>query len=150
MPASNEQVRTFLTNKIRNQKKAEKLIADYKGKATDVAGYAAAMQVKADTTQVTFGQPFVRNFPMFESALLANVAVAKQGQLVGPIALNSSVVVFTVTDVNKQGREFDFENDAMVFNQREGAASFQRTLPDVILGNKEIENRIQNFYSDRQ
>lgn len=38
----------------------------------------------------------------------------------------------------------------MVFNQREGAASFQRTLPDVILGNKEIENRIQNFYSDRQ
>ena len=38
----------------------------------------------------------------------------------------------------------------MVFNQREGAASFQRTLPDVILGNKKIDNKIQKFYSDRQ
>ena len=150
VPATNEQVRNYLTNKIRNQKKADKLIADYKGKANDVAGYAAAMQVKADTTQVTFGQPFVRNFPMFESALQANVAVAKQGQLVGPVALNNSVIVFAVTDINNQGREFDFENDAMVFNQREGAASFQRSLPDVILGNNKIENRIQNFYSDRQ
>lgn len=150
VPATNEQVRNYLTNKIRNQKKADKLIADYKGKANDIAGYAAAMQVKADTTQVTFGQPFVRNFPMFESALQANVAVAKKGQLVGPIALNNSVVVFAVTDINNQGREFDFENDAMVFNQREGAASFQRSLPDVILGNNKIENRIQNFYSDRQ
>lgn len=150
VPATNEQVRNYLTNKIRNQKKADKLIADYKGKANDVAGYAAAMQVKADTTQVTFGQPFVRNFPMFESALQANVAVAKKGQLVGPVALNNSVVVFAVTDINNQGREFDFENDAMVFNQREGAASFQRSLPDVILGNNKIENRIQNFYSDRQ
>ncbi len=148
VPATNEQVRNYLTNKIRNQKKADKLIADYKGKANDVAGYAAAMQVKADTTQVTFGQPFVRNFPMFESALQANVAVAKKGQLVGPVALNNSVVVFAVTDINNQGREFDFENDAMVFNQREGAASFQRSLPDVILGNNKIENRIQNFYSD--
>lgn len=150
VPATNNDVRTYLTNKIRNQKKAEKLIADYKGKATDVAGYAAAMQVKADTTQVTFGQPYVRNFPMFESALLANVAVAKKGELVGPVALNGSIVVFTVTEENNQGREFDFENDAMVFNQREGAASFQRTLPEVFLGNKKIDNRIQKFYSDRQ
>lgn len=38
----------------------------------------------------------------------------------------------------------------MVFNQREGAMSFQRTLPSILLGNKKIENRIQKFYSDRQ
>jgi len=150
LPATNEQVRSFLTNKARNQKKAEKLIADYKGKATDVAGYAAAMQVKVDTTQVTFGQAFVRNFPMMESALQANVAVAKPGQVVGPVALNNSVIVFSVTDINNQGRKFDFANDAIVFNQREGAASFQNTLPAVILSNNKVENRIQDFYSDRQ
>lgn len=148
VPATNETVRNYLTNKVMNRKKAEKLIADYNGKGKSVAEYAAAMQVKADTTQVTFGQPYVRNFPMYESALQANVAVAKKGELVGPVALNQSVVVFTVTDVTAPSREFDYKNDAMVFNQREGVSSFQRTLPAVLLGNKKVENKIQKFYSD--
>lgn len=148
VPATNETVRNYLTNKVMNSKKAEKLIADYNGKGKSVAEYAAVMQVKADTTQVTFGQPYVRNFPMYESALQANVAVAKKGELVGPVALNQSVVVFTVTDVTAPSREFDYKNDAMVFNQREGVASFQRTLPAVLLGNKKVENKIQKFYSD--
>lgn len=148
VPATNETVRNYLTNKVMNRKKAEKLIADYNGKGKSVAEYAAAMQVKADTTQVTFGQPYVRDFPMYESALQANVAVAKKGELVGPVALNQSVVVFTVTDVTAPSREFDYKNDAMVFNQREGVASFQRTLPAVLLGNKKVENKIQKFYSD--
>ena len=148
VPATNETVRNYLTNKVMNRKKAEKLIADYNGKGKSVAEYAAAMQVKADTTQVTFGQPYVRNFPMYESALQANVAVAKKGELVGPVALNQSVVVFTVTDVTAPSREFDYKNDATVFNQREGVASFQRTLPAVLLGNKKVENKIQKFYSD--
>lgn len=148
VPATNETVRNYLTNKVMNRKKAEKIIADYNGKGKSVAEYAAAMQVKADTTQVTFGQPYVRNFPMYESALQANVAVAKKGELVGPVALNQSVVVFTVTDVTAPSREFDYKNDAMVFNQREDVASFQRTLPAVLLGNKKVENKIQKFYSD--
>ena len=38
----------------------------------------------------------------------------------------------------------------MVFNQREGAYNFQNSLFNVLLGNKKIDNRIQNFYSDRQ
>lgn len=108
-PASSERVNTYLTGKIRNRKMAEKLIADYQGKGKSVAEYAAAMGVATDTTQVTFGQAYVRNFPMYESNLIANVAVAKEGETVGPIALNSSVVVFSVTDVKKSGREFDFE-----------------------------------------
>lgn len=149
-PASSERVNSYLTGKIRNRKMAEKLVADYKGKGKSVAEYASAMGVAADTTQVTFGQAYVRNFPMYESNLIANVAVAKEGEVVGPIALNSSVVVFSVTDVKKSGRDFDFESDAMVFNQREGAMSFQRSLPAIILGNKKIDNRIQKFYSDRQ
>ena len=150
IPATNDNVRTYLTNKLINQKKADKLIADFAGKGKSVAEYAAVMGVKADTTQVTFGQPYVRNFPMNESNLQANVAVAKKGELVGPVALNQSVVVFTVTDVTAPTREFNFENDAMVFNQREGIASFQRTLPAVLLGNKKVDNKIQKFYSDRQ
>lgn len=150
VPATNEQVRIYLTNKVRNAKKADKLIADYKGKGNNVSEYAAAMQVKADTTDVTFGQAYVRNFGMYEANLQANVATAQKGQTVGPIALKNSVVVFEVVNVNEQGRAFDFANDALVFDQREGAQSFQRSLPQVLMGNKTVENRIQKFYSDRQ
>ncbi len=149
VPATNPEVRAYLTNKIRNQKKAESLVAKYQGKGKSVAEYAAAMGVKADTTQVTFGQGYIRNFGMNEPALAANVAVAKQGALCGPLALNNSVVVFDVVSVANQGREFNYENDAMVFNQREGVQTFQNQLFNVLLGNKKIDNRIQKFYSER-
>ncbi len=149
VPATNPEVRAYLTNKIRNQKKGESLVAKYQGKGKTVAEYAAAMGVKADTTQVTFGQGYIRNFGMNEAALQANVAVAKQGEVRGPIALNNSVVVFDVVSVSNQGRAFNYENDAMVFNQREGVQTFQNQLFNVLLGNKKIDNRIQKFYSER-
>lgn len=150
IPSSNTRVREYLTGKVRDRMKGEKLIADYKGKAKDVAGYAAAMKVSVDSTKVTFGQPMVQGFQPFESALNANVAVAKKGQLVGPLALNSAVIVFEVLNVDNTGRPFDFTNDAMVFNQREGAMALQNSLAAILLGNKKVDNRIQKFYSDRQ
>lgn len=78
------------------------------------------------------------------------MAVAQKGQLVGPVALNNSVVVFEVVNVDNQGRPFDFQNDAMVFNQREGAIALQNSMSGILLGNKKVKNRIQKFYSDRQ
>ena len=150
IPSSYGRVHTYLEDKARNRKKGAKLIADFKGKASNIAGYAAAMKASIDTTQVTFGQPMVRNFPPFESALNANVAVAKKGQLVGPVALNNSVVVFEVVNIDNQGRQFDFQNDAMVFTQREGATALQNSMSGILLGNKKVDNRIQKFYSDRQ
>lgn len=150
IPSSYSRVRTYLEDKARNRMKGEKLVADFKGKASNVAGFASLMKASVDTTQVTFGQPMVRNFPPYESALNANVAVAKKGQFVGPVALNNSVVVFEVVNVNNQGRPFDFQNDAMVFNQREGATALQNSMSGILLGNKKVKNRIQKFYSDRQ
>lgn len=150
IPSSYGRVHTYLEDKARNRKKGAKLIADFGGKASNIAGYAAVMKASVDTTQVTFGQPMVRNFPPFESALNANVAVAKKGQLVGPVALNNSVVVFEVVNIDNQGRQFDFQNDAMVFSQREGATALQNSMSGILLGNKKIDNRIQKFYSDRQ
>lgn len=150
LPASDPAVRSYLENKARNTLKADKLITDLKGKANTLADYATLMQGRVDTTAVTFGQNYVRNFPMNEPALAANVSVAKEGQLVGPVALNNSVVVFTVTSRETTQRPFDYANDAMVFNQRQGAYTFQQSLPAVLLGNKKIDNRIQNFYSDHR
>lgn len=150
IPSSYPRVRTYLEEKARNRMKGEKLVADFKGKASNVAGFASLMKASVDTTKVTFGQPMVRNFPPYESALNANVAVAQKGQLVGPVALNNSVVVFEVVNVDNQGRPFDFQNDAMVFTQREGATALQNSMSGILLGNKKVKNRIQKFYSDRQ
>lgn len=150
IPSSYSRVRSYLEEKARARMKGDKLVADYKGKASNLAGYAAAMKASVDTTQVTFGQAMVRNFPPYESALNANVAVAQKGQLVGPLPLNASVVVFEVINIDNQGRPFDFQNDAMVFNQREGSVALQNSMSAILLGNKKINNRIQKFYSDRQ
>ncbi|MDE6284006.1 MAG: SurA N-terminal domain-containing protein [Muribaculaceae bacterium] len=150
IPSSYANVRTYLEEKARNRMKGEKLVADFKGKANDMTGFAGLMKATVDTTQVTFGQPMVRNFPPFESALNANVAVAKQGQLVGPVALNNSVVVFQVINIDNQGRPFSFENDAMAFTRNEGAAALQNSMAGILLGNKKVKNRIQKFYADRQ
>jgi hypothetical protein len=150
IPSSYSRVHDYLANKVRNRMKGDKLVAQYKGKASNLAGYATAMKASVDTTQVTFGQPMVRNFQPYESALNANVAVAKKGQLVGPLALNNAMVVFQVVNVDNQGRPFDFQNDAMVFNQREGASALQNGLSGILMGKKKVDNRIQKFYSDRQ
>lgn len=150
IPSSYKPVNDYLTGIARNRMKADKLMAEYKDKATNLAGYAAAMKASVDTTQVTFGQLMVRNFPFGESKLSANVAVAPQGKLVGPVALNNSVVVFQVNNIEKSGRPFDQENDAMMFNRSQGAGAMQQNISAILLGNKKIDNRIQKFYSDRQ
>ena len=56
IPATDPQVKKMLTAKIRNDKKADALIAQYNGKAKDINGYAAAMGVKADTATVNFAE----------------------------------------------------------------------------------------------
>lgn len=150
IPSNYKRIHSYLEDKARNIKKGEKLLADFEGKATNVAGYASVMKSTVDTTQVTFGQAMVRNFPPYESNLLANVAVANKGDFVGPIVLNGSVVAFEVVDINNQGRPFDFKNDAMVFTQREGVVALQNAMANILLGNKKVDNRIQKFYSDRQ
>ena len=54
-PARDPQVKTMLTSKVRNDKKAKALIEQYKGKANDLTGYAALMAVPVDSAKVTFG-----------------------------------------------------------------------------------------------
>ena len=69
IPARDSQVHNYLTNKARNDKKAAKLIADYQGKANDVAGYAKLMKTSVDTTTVNFGQYMISGLGMNESAI---------------------------------------------------------------------------------
>ncbi|MDE5719628.1 MAG: SurA N-terminal domain-containing protein, partial [Paramuribaculum sp.] len=49
VPANDPQTLAYLTEKVRNDKKAQKLISDYQGKASDLAGYAKLMDSRIDS-----------------------------------------------------------------------------------------------------
>lgn len=56
VPANDPQTRAYLAEKVRNDKKAQKLISDYQGKASDLAGYAQIMNSRIDSVMVNFSQ----------------------------------------------------------------------------------------------
>lgn len=93
VPARDPQIHAMLTSEARNNKKAAKLLADYEGKAQDVAGYAKLMSVSVDTTTVNFGQYMVPGLGINESAVQGKIANAQKGAIVGPMQANNSVIV---------------------------------------------------------
>ena len=147
-PASDPALNEYLKTQVVNDKKASKLIADFKGKGKTIAEYAGAMNSSIDTAEVAFGQRAISGFGMNESELAAEVANAKQGSLVGPIQTNNSVVVFQVDNVAKAGREFDFNSDAANFNRQFGGNVLGRNLYLLLLGNKKVKYNLLNFYQD--
>ncbi len=146
IPARDSQVHNYLTGKARNDKKAAKLIADYQGKANDVAGYAKLMKTSVDTTTVNFGQYMISGLGMNESAIMGKVANAQKGALVGPMQGNNGVIVLQVTEIDKEGRPFDLEESTIRFNQQRGALRMMNSLDRILLGNKKIKNNINTFY----
>lgn len=146
VPARDSQIHSILAAQARNDKKAAKLLADYEGKAKDVAGYAQLMSVSVDTTTVNFGQYMVPGLGMSESAVQGKVANAQKGALVGPMQANNSVIVLQVTEVDNEGRPYDFEENSIRYNQQRGAARMMNSLDRILLGNKKVTNNINTFY----
>lgn len=145
-PARDPQLNGALTRRARNDKKAAKLIADYQDKANDIAGYAKLMGATVDTTTVNFGQQFIPGIGMAESQIQGRVAVAKAGELVGPVQGNNAVVVLQVTAIDNEGRPFDASESAVRFNQQRGAARMAGNLPAILIGNKKVKNNMNTFY----
>lgn len=147
VPASDPTLHKMLENRVRNNKKAADLIAQYNGKANTVDGYARLMNSQVDTTSVNFGQIFIPKIGVNESKLAAAAVAAKPGQVVGPIQGKNGVVVFTVTTVDNAGRPFNVEESAMQFNQSRGSAALSRNIAEILRGNKKVTNNILKFYS---
>ena len=147
-PASDPDLNRDLSNRARIEKKGEKLMSDYAGKASDLSGYAQLMGTEVDTTDITFGQMIVRGFPAGQSILLAEGATTEPGKLAGPFVTDNAVVVLQVIDQEKTGREFDYDNDALMFNQTMGAGMLGRNIFAILLGNNKIENNLQKFYAE--
>ncbi|MDE7152936.1 MAG: SurA N-terminal domain-containing protein [Muribaculaceae bacterium] len=147
-PATDPMIKSYLTELVKNDKKAAKLIEDYKGKGNTIEEYALAMSAPIDTTSMVFGQRMVQGFSFNESNLAANVAAAEKGKINGPIQTQTTVTVFEVTDVNNEGGEYDFDTQAARFNRQQGGDAMGRNLFMILLGNDKIENHLLNFYQE--
>lgn len=147
IPDTDPQVRMLLTSTVRNDKKAEALINQYKGKAKDVAGYASLMGSKVDSTSVTFGQFFIPGIGGQEGEFTAYVATAKPGTCVGPVKSNSGVIVFTVTGTEKNPRPYNFDESAAQYNQQRGGNALLRNLAGILIGKSKVTNNILKFFS---
>lgn len=148
IPATDPQVKQMLTEKVRNNKKAEALIAQYKGKANDIAGYAKLMGVSVDTTQVTFGQISLMN-PGFAGAEVAAIAsISPKGTLTAPVKGNNGVVVMYITDQEKTPRPFDYTEYAALFNRTRGFQALSQQFNLLLKGNKKITNNILKFFQN--
>lgn len=145
-PARDAMVSTELTNKVRNEKKAEALLAQYAGKAQDLAGYAAAMEASIDTTEVTFGQRFIAGLGINESAITGKAAQLAPNTLVGPEKAANSVIVYQVLNVETEGRPYNYEENAAAFNRQTGYDAINYRLLQILTNGKDIKNNILEFY----
>lgn len=147
VPVTDPTVANDLRSRLIAEKKAAKIVGELAGKATDVDGYAAIMKATPETISVNYGSDYVRGFIPGDAALLANVAHAKKGELVGPLATRNSVIVFTVTDRETSGREFDFDTDRRTVMQRE-VSRVSSNLANILRAGKKISYDVQRFYQN--
>jgi len=145
LPATDSQVKAMLTAKIRKDKKAAAMLAEYNGKASDVSGYAGLMGVQPSTVSVNFIQ---RN-PHVGSKAVAAVAAAAKGAVVGPLQDDNGVVVIKVSDVTAPGRPFNFKQDAAMYNNFRGIQSLMQNglLNAILQSDSKVKNNLPEFYS---
>lgn len=148
IPANDPQVKKILTAKVRDNKKAEALISQYNGKAKDINGYAAAMGVKVDTATVNFAQ-YTLVYPDFAGPEVAAKAYsAKKGQMFGPTKATNGVVVMQVTDIEKNGRPYNFDESAALYSRTRGADVLSQMIPLILMGDKKVKNNILDFFHE--
>jgi peptidyl-prolyl cis-trans isomerase D len=124
-------------------KKGDKLVAQYSGKAKDIAGYAKLMGCEVGEADVNFTAPMVGTIGINESLLQGQIASAKQGAVVGPVKANNAVVVFQVKKVDTQSRPYEYKEYAARFNQTLGAGRFNPM--QLLLGKNKIQNNSLDF-----
>ena len=147
MPLTDMSVRNIVESKVRNDKKAEKLLADYKGKASDVAGYAKLMNVPVDSAvTITFSQDFIPVLRNMESKLTAEAPYAKQGSLNGPVKGDQGVFVYQVVKNEKSSTQMTPEQLAQRYSMMMGSAAVSQMAVEILKENKDIVNNLIEFY----
>lgn len=148
MPVNDDDIKAALTEKVRNDKKAADLIAQYKGKASDIAGFAGLMQASVDSTEVTFGQMFISGIGAMESNLLGQVPVTPKGVVTGPVQGTNGVYVYQVYEVDNQSRPYNYQENAARYNQQFGGQAVLQNFFDIMMEDNKVVNNTLKFYND--
>ena len=143
-PATDPFIKAGLTEKVRNNKKAEVLISQYKGKASDIAGYSQLMNSPVDTIDVNF----LRNF--IGAELMGSIMTAQPGKVSAPTKAENGVSVFELIKVNAPEHEADIQ--ALMRDPRyrmmHSAAAMQN-VQRILLGRKKVENTLDKVYREQ-
>ena len=139
-----------VSNLALNNVKARKLIEQYSGKAKDVAGYAKAMGVEAQSGDAIFNAPMLATIGFGESLLQGQVAAAPLNTVVGPVKGNNAVVVFCVNGEENKGRQYTFEEYANQFNGNLNLGNMRflsnsSNIVNLLRGDNKVENLSLNF-----
>ena len=146
--ADDEEVKKSIIAKIRNDKKAEKIIADFKSKkVNDLEGYAALTEQAVSDATVSFFNSTVPTLSGNNSALVGAIAGAKEGELVGPIKTNNAVVIVKVNSITPM-------DENVTYTFREGKSHFanentsrlSQVLFEILKGNDKYECNLLDFY----
>lgn len=147
IPYNASQVEPELRARALAAKKGAALMADFNGKASDIAGYAKLLGSQIDTTSVAFSQNNIVRIGTNEGKIAGAVAAAKPGQLVGPVEGNNSLVVLQVLEAEAPGRPYSVEESRTNFMRQRGGSSLSNSLFGILLGNDRIENRLNKFFN---
>ena len=145
IPADAAFVKEVLKPVLTQQKKAEIVAAQYKGKAKTLADAARLMGTDVQEGNASFAG---NNGP----ELLAALATAKPGTLVGPVKGNGQVYFVQVKGSKLQGRPYNFDESRGNFIQNNLGGLFEQLptremLPslDLLVGDNRITNNILEF-----
>ncbi len=144
IPYNSPYIKEQLERKVRNEKKAESLMAQYKGKATDLAGFAQLMGAQIDTTQVTFGSDMIAKIGS-EPVLLGRVMGSKDNQVVGPVKGETGVYAFTITKREATQRKMTKEEATQRYSQRMVGPLMQNVFQILSKATK-VERNLIKFY----
>ncbi len=133
-----------LTFEIQNNKKAEKIIADMKGKSFDQLKKEANIKT-CETKRITFSAPaYISATAASEPAISAAASKMQVGEVSAPIKGNSAVYVIKVVAKNEKAGEFDAKSEENNIRMR-GLRDSNRFLNDIVEKTEIEDNRYLFF-----
>ena len=147
MPWNAPELKEMLTNKVRNSKKADALMAQFKGKANNLEGYAKLMGAQVDSAQVVFASNFTPKLEN-EPGLAGRIAGSPKGKLVGPFKGENGVYVFQVYDVKKDERQPSKEELDNRYAQQRGGGMIANpgAMAYILSKATKVKRSLINFY----
>ena len=147
LPPTFKQGRAYLEQRVRNSKKGDDLMKQYKGKAKDLNGYAALMGVKIDTARVVFasqGDPKLGNEP----GLVGRISAAKVGEVKGPWKGENAVIVYQVVKQEKEARKPTKEELDNRYSQTRGSQVYAnpQNMTQILTKATKVKKNLIDFY----